>query len=180
MSVRSCSLFGCCVCARRNSSSCQTDLWRGSWFSPRKQTLSDYQKQKSACICEHYLLHAYVREPCAPLTFLNLVLTFPTCAGVNKVVNHSRCGEQSWEQGRSELLQPQAAVKLSWRSQYLHLASKLVLFWYRTPVCTEASLSMSLAGAELVLNACHCLEPWILSSSSRFYVFRTRRGSCMT
>lgn len=141
--------FGVAPGSHQESKPCRT--------TKKKKNPRLEMKQKSACICVHYLLHAYVREPCAPLTFLNLVLTFPTCAGVNKVVNHSRCGEQSWEQGRSELLQPQAAVKLSWRSQYLRLASKLVLFWYHTPVCTEASLSMSLAGAELVLNACHCL-----------------------
>lgn len=74
-----------------------------------------------------YCVYVCTYEPCAAC--LRLILTFPTGAGVNKAANHSRCGEQTWEQGRSASLQPQATVKSSRRSQYLPLVSKPALFF---------------------------------------------------
>lgn len=82
------------------------------------------------CICM-YCVCVYLWALCISGFFLRLILTFPTGAGVNKATNHSRCGEQTWEQGRSASLQLQAAVKPSWRSQYLLSVSKPALFLYQ-------------------------------------------------
>lgn len=137
MSVRSCSLFGCwCVCveiqaqvrqsfgmtpsSHQESSPCQILQNPGLEMKQRRVCVGVY-----VCICVCVCVH------CASLTCLRPKLTFPTGAGVNKAANHSRCGEQGWEQGRSAPLQPQAAVKPSWTSQYLHSVSKPTLFFYQ-------------------------------------------------
>lgn len=115
--------------SHQESSPCQT---------PRNPGLEMKQRRVCVGVCVYLWVCT-----CASLACLCLILTFPTGAGVNKAASHSRCGEQDWEQGRSASLQPQAAVKPSWRSQYLHSVSKPALFLYQKPGCTEASLSIS-------------------------------------
>lgn len=77
-------------------------------------------------------------KTCASRACLRLGLTFPTGAGVNKSVSHSRCGEQ----GRSASLQRHAGRSEMFRSQYLPSLSKPALFFYQQPDWTEHSLSL--------------------------------------
>lgn len=88
--------FGLTPTFHQESSPCQT---------PKNPRLE--MKQRRVCVGLHtYALFICVPESCTSLAFLHPILTFPMGAGVNKVVDHSRCGEQSREQGRSKPLQP--------------------------------------------------------------------------
>lgn len=88
--------FGLTPTFHKESSPCQT---------PKNPRLE--MKQRRVCVGLHMCaLFMCVPESCTSLAFLHPILTFPTGAGVNKAVAHSRCGEQSREQGRSKPLQP--------------------------------------------------------------------------